>query len=335
MSLSLLGQAARLTAPPSSLTINVPGFGTGTATNPSVVTISNAESQGLGSVSLTVQPFVYLALSNAAFSTWNLTTSIGPVAVSGDSTQGFVQLANNDAWGTTGIGTSIGTVKITFAENAIVTASLAVPGPVTVFSPPQGASNVSLVPALTWTAAAGAASYDIYFGTSSSPPYVASTTGTSYSPGTLAPNTTYYWYLISKNAAGSTASLIWSFATGQTAHPPFFTGEVALNSGVYYLQFPNGNIFGYYTYQYFPILYHYDLGFEAFVDANDGNSGAYFYDFASGHWFYTSPLFSFPYLYDFTLQAVIYYFPNTQNPGRYTTNPRYFYNSATGKIITM
>ena len=46
-------------------------------------------------------------------------------------------------------------------------------------------------------------------------------------------------------------------------------------------------------------------------------------------------LFSFPYLYDFTLQAVIYYFPNPQNPGRYTTNPRYFYNSATGKIITM
>ena len=117
--------------------------------------------------------------------------------------------------GTTGIGTSIGTVKITFAENAIVTASLAVPGPVTVFSPPQGASNVSLVPALTWTASRlSAASYDIYFGTSSSPPYVASTTGTSYSPGTLAPNTTYYWYLISQERnAGSTASLIWSFAT--------------------------------------------------------------------------------------------------------------------------
>ena len=116
--------------------------------------------------------------------------------------------------------------------------------------------------------------------------------------------------------------------------PEFFIGEVSLGSGVYYLQFPNGNLFGYYNFPSFPVVYHYDLGFESFVDALDGNAGAYLYDFASGHWFYTSPSL-FPYLYDFTLNAWLYYFPNTKSPGHYTTNPRYFSNLTTGKIITM
>ena len=60
----------------------------------------------------------------------------------------------------------------------------------------------------------------------------------------------------------------------------------------------------------------------------------YFYDFTSGHFFYTSPTFPFPYLYDFSLNSVLYYYPNTTTAGHYTTNPRYFYNYATGKIIT-
>jgi hypothetical protein len=119
------------------------------------------------------------------------------------------------------------------------------------------------------------------------------------------------------------------------AHPAFFTGETALTGGVYYLQFPgNGNLFGYYNYQGFPWLYHYDLGFEYFIDANDGKGSAYFYDLASQHWFYTSPSL-FPQLYDFTLNTWIYYFPSTTNPGHYTTNPRYFSNLATGTIFTM
>jgi len=66
-----------------------------------------------------------------------------------------------------------------------------------------------------------------------------------------------------------------------------------------------------------------------------GHSGIFFYDFASNHFFYTSPTFPFPYLYDFSLNTVLYYFPDPNRPGRYTTNPRYFYNFATGQIITM
>ena len=115
----------------------------------------------------------------------------------------------------------------------------------------------------------------------------------------------------------------------------FFSGETALANGVYYLAFPAGNYFGYYSYLTNPrYIYHFDLGFEYWFDAADGKSGVYLYDFASQSFFYTSPSFPFPYLYDFTLKTVLYYYPDTKNAGHYTTNPRYFYNFATGKIIT-
>jgi hypothetical protein len=114
--------------------------------------------------------------------------------------------------------------------------------------------------------------------------------------------------------------------------PAFFTGEVSLGSGIYYLQFPNGNRFGYYNFPSNSILYHYDMGFEAFIPGSA--SDIYLYDFTSNHWLYTSSML-FPYLYDFTLNTWIYYFPDTKNPGHYTTNPRSFANLTTGKIFTM
>jgi len=95
-------------------------------------------------------------------------------------------------------------------------------------------------------------------------------------------------------------------------------------------------VFGYYAYLSDPHwIYHFDMGYEYWFDANDGHNGIYFYDFMSTHFFYTSPSFPFPYLYDFSLNTVLYYFPDPHNPGHYTGNPRYFYNFATGQIITM
>jgi hypothetical protein len=121
-----------------------------------------------------------------------------------------------------------------------------------------------------------------------------------------------------------------------SAHPAFFAGETALANGVYYLTLPNGNVFGYYSYLSDPnYIYHFDMGFEYMTDANDGQGGIYFYDSPSGHWWYTSRSYEFPYLYDFTLNAILYYYPDTQNAGHYTTNPRYFYNFATSKVITL
>ncbi|MBE7159444.1 MAG: hypothetical protein INR62_13610 [Rhodospirillales bacterium] len=120
-----------------------------------------------------------------------------------------------------------------------------------------------------------------------------------------------------------------------TLHPSFFAGTATLDHGVYYLAFPNGNVFGYFSFLSDPnYLYHFDLGYEYVFNANDGQSGVYLYDFASSSFFYTSPNFPFPYLYDFSLNTVLYYFPDPNQPGRYTTNPRYFYNFDTGQIIT-
>jgi hypothetical protein len=117
-----------------------------------------------------------------------------------------------------------------------------------------------------------------------------------------------------------------------TQHPAFFAGEDLLSGNVYYLQFPDSNLFGYYEYLSSSILYHFDMGYEALVSSPGG--AIYFYDFASTHWWYTSSSF-FPYLYDFTLNSWIYYFPSTSNTGHYTVNPREFVNLTTQKTFTM
>ena len=119
------------------------------------------------------------------------------------------------------------------------------------------------------------------------------------------------------------------------SHPAFFNGQTELANGVYYLQFPDGNYFGYYGFFSDPhYLYHFDLGYEYVLDAADGNSGVYLYDFASQDFLYTSRVFPFPYLYDFGLNAFLYYYPDPSNAGHYNTNGvRYFYNFSTGQIV--
>ena len=116
----------------------------------------------------------------------------------------------------------------------------------------------------------------------------------------------------------------------------FLTGEASVGNGVYYLAFGNGGYFGYYSYLTDPhYIYHFDLGYEYVFDAKDGNNGVYLYDFQSNGFFYSSPAFPFPYLYDFTLNTVLYYYTDPNHAGRYNTNGiRYFYDFATGKIIS-
>ncbi len=115
-------------------------------------------------------------------------------------------------------------------------------------------------------------------------------------------------------------------------HPPFFNGEVSVGGGFYYLAFPNGNPFGYYNYNFFPYLYHNDLGFEYFIDAGNAERGAYLFDFTLNTFFYTSPAL-FPYLFDFSRNHWLYYFPDSNRPGYYTTNPRVFVDLTTGEFI--
>jgi hypothetical protein len=75
-------------------------------------------------------------------------------------------------------------------------------------------TGVSVSADLDWDNVDGATSYDVYFGTSSNPPYYGSTASTSYSLPTLGYGTHYYWKIVAKNACGqSTSGPVWDFTT--------------------------------------------------------------------------------------------------------------------------
>jgi endonuclease/exonuclease/phosphatase family metal-dependent hydrolase len=79
---------------------------------------------------------------------------------------------------------------------------------------------VTVTPNLSWKAA-GASSYDVRLGTSSSPSTVVSSTPDFwYGPSTLSAGTRYYWQIVAKNSSGSTAGPVWSFVTDGGAPPP-------------------------------------------------------------------------------------------------------------------
>ncbi len=99
-----------------------------------------------------------------------------------------------------------------------------VPGCATYTSPANGATGIicGINAILNWTAPTvtacnPATSYDVYFGTAASPPFVVNQTALSYNPGTLLPSTTYYWKIVPRNTAGPGACVTtWSFTTGAT-----------------------------------------------------------------------------------------------------------------------
>ena len=81
-------------------------------------------------------------------------------------------------------------------------------------SPSNGSGGASIGTTLGWSSANGATQYDVYFGTSTSPALASSNQGsTSYSPGTLAYSTTYYWRVDTENTNGVTQGALWSFTT--------------------------------------------------------------------------------------------------------------------------
>ena len=111
-------------------------------------------------------------------------------------------------------------------------------------------------------------------------------------------------------------------------HPPFFGGEAPLQGDYFYLNFPDNQAFGYYSYQFYPYLYQTDLGFEYVIPAGDTANGAYLYDFGLQTFLYTSPAL-YPYLYNFQAGAFYYFFDGQGNPAS-----RVFYNFGTSQYVT-
>jgi len=93
-------------------------------------------------------------------------------------------------------------------------------------APVNGTAGVPLTATLRWEGGYWAHKYDIYFGTTSTPPLIATDVKTgapgpnvaeTYSIPDLLPGTTYYWRVVGKTMADRTASgQTWSFQTAAT-----------------------------------------------------------------------------------------------------------------------
>ena len=169
------------------------------------------------------QTITFNPLSNVIF-------GVAPFSVSATATSGLtVSFASTTTLVCTVSSSTVtivgvGTCSITASQsgNTNYAPAPSVPQSFTVTSPPpapvltspaNGATGVLQTASLTWNAAAGATSYDVYFGTSSPPSFLVNTTATTYSPGTLAGGTAYYWFIVARNTAGTTPSATWSFTT--------------------------------------------------------------------------------------------------------------------------
>ena len=92
--------------------------------------------------------------------------------------------------------------------------------------PADGATDVSIQEILTWSGGdpnqGDKVYYDIYFGTSSSPPLVLEDTQqTAYDPGDMELETIYYWKIVSEDTQGETVEgPIWSFTTEAESNAP-------------------------------------------------------------------------------------------------------------------
>ena len=86
-------------------------------------------------------------------------------------------------------------------------------------TPANESNNVDITSTLSWVCSdpdSDTLMYDIYFGTSSTPPLVKEDfSDTTYNPGRLLYSTTYYWKIVAKDGrGGETHSMVWSFTTG-------------------------------------------------------------------------------------------------------------------------
>lgn len=105
---------------------------------------------------------------------------------------------------------------LVFEQSGIPAATVGLPVAPSNPSPANGAVGVSLTSTLTWTPSDGAASYDIYLGTSPLS-LRAMINGSKHVIGPLNPGAKYYWKVVARNSFGSKSSPTWSFTTVTSA----------------------------------------------------------------------------------------------------------------------
>ncbi len=138
------------------------------------------------------------------------------------------------------------------------TGSAGPPAAPTTPAPANGATAVTTTPVLGWSAGAAGTTFNVAFGTTNPPAQVASgLTTPSYSPGTLAASTTYFWKVTAVSSGGSTAGSLWSFTTGagsggglpspwqnQDVGSTGLAGSASYSSGTFSVRGAGGNIWG-------------------------------------------------------------------------------------------
>ena len=122
-------------------------------------------------------------------------------------------------------------------NNNITVSTTHPPGKASNPTPANGAGNVSTSATLSWAAGNYASSHNVFFGTTDPPASKGNQSGTSYNPGTLATNTTYYWRIDEKNSNGTTTGEVWSFTTGSAVEvdhtDPPGTGTVTARAEIH------------------------------------------------------------------------------------------------------
>lgn len=104
-------------------------------------------------------------------------------------------------------------------------------------SPANNSVDENIVLTLQWTGGDpnnDPVTYDVYFGTTPNPPIVSENLSeTSYNPGTLTYNTTYYWKIRATDVYGATTEgSLWSFSTKKQA-PALEITRITGNLGVH------------------------------------------------------------------------------------------------------
>jgi hypothetical protein len=100
------------------------------------------------------------------------------------------------------------------------TLQLTPPSTPTISGAANGSTGNRRDPALDWSAPYATAN-DVYFGTSNPPPlFAANLLMPSYRMFSLAADTLYYWQVVARNEAGTTAGSVWSFQTGSATPSP-------------------------------------------------------------------------------------------------------------------
>ena len=134
-------------------------------------------------------------------------------------------------------------------------------------------------------------SFDVYFGTSSNPPFLGNTTNASYNIDNLPPHTNFFWKVVAKNNCGySVPGAVWSFATAPTnpysasnwtnVDPPYVSSNWSLY-GVHFTSSNEGWAVGEDSANSKGVLLHYLSGVWASVNLPDFSpswelSGVYF-----------------------------------------------------------